>query len=46
MWNLPGPEMEPAFSALAGGVFTTEPPGKLQIMVINLKYKLSVFNLS
>ena len=33
VWNLPGPGMEPAFSALAGGVFTTEPPGKLQIMI-------------
>ena len=33
VWNLPGPGMESAFSALAGGVFTTEPPGKLQTMI-------------
>ena len=28
MWDLPGPEMEPMSPALAGGFFTTEPPGK------------------
>ena len=28
MWDLPGPGIEPMFPALAGGFFTTEPPGK------------------
>ena len=26
--DLPDPEIEPAFPVLAGGFFTTEPPGK------------------
>ena len=33
MWNLPVPGMELGFSGLADGVFTTEPPGQLQIMI-------------
>ena len=28
MWDLPGPGIEPVSLALAGGFFTTEPPGK------------------
>ena len=28
MWDLPGPGVEPASPALAGGFLTTEPPGK------------------
>jgi len=28
MWDLPRPGMEPMSPALAGGFFTTEPPGK------------------
>ena len=28
MWDLPGPGLEPASPALAGGFLTTEPPGK------------------
>ena len=28
MWGLPGSGTEPVSSALAGGFFTTEPPGK------------------
>ena len=28
MWHLPRPDMEPMPAALAGGFFTTEPPGK------------------
>ena len=28
MWDLPGPGMEPASPALAGGLFTTETPGE------------------
>jgi len=28
MWDLPRPGIEPVSSALAGGFFTTGPPGK------------------
>ena len=28
IWDLPGSGTEPGFAALAGGFFTTEPPGK------------------
>ena len=28
MWDLPGPGLEPASPALAGGFLTTAPPGK------------------
>ena len=28
MWDLPGPGIKPVSPALAGGFFTTEPPGK------------------
>ena len=28
MWDLPGPGIKPMSPALAGGFFTTEPPGK------------------
>ena len=28
MWDLPGSGIEPVSPALAGGFFTTEPPGK------------------
>ena len=28
MWDLPGPGLEPASTALAGGFLTTVPPGK------------------
>ena len=31
-WDLPGPGTEPMSSALAGGFFTTEPPGKSLIL--------------
>ena len=29
-WDFPGPRIVPRFSALAGGFFTTSPPGKPQ----------------
>ena len=29
MWDLPGPGIKPVSPALAGGFFTTEPPGTL-----------------
>ena len=39
MWDLPGSGMEPTSPALAGGFFTTEPPGKppclLEMMIGN-----------
>ena len=28
MWDLSGSRIEPVYPALAGGYFTTEPPGK------------------
>ena len=28
MWDIPGPGVELIFPALAGGFFTTDPPGK------------------
>ena len=34
MWNLPGPGIELVFPALAGGFFTTAPPGKPKEAVI------------
>ena len=34
MWNLPRPGIEPVSPALAGGFFTTEPPGKSACAVI------------
>ena len=39
MWNLPGPEMEPVSPASAGGFFTTEPPGKSAVPVLNAFYE-------
>ena len=34
MWNLPGPGIKPVSPALAGGFFTTEPPGKPFIYLV------------
>ena len=31
MWDLPRSGIEPVFPALAGGFFTTEPPGKHKV---------------
>ena len=36
MWDLPGPGIEPVSPALAGGFFTTEPPGKPQLLTSSL----------
>ena len=33
IWDLPGPGIEPVSPALAGGFFTTEPPGMSQLCV-------------
>ena len=35
MWDLPGPGLEPVFSALAGGSLTTAPPGKPHFAFLN-----------
>ena len=35
MWDLPGPGIEPVSPALAGGLFTTEPPVKLRAVILN-----------
>ena len=32
--DLPGPGIEPVSPALAGGFFTTEPPGKLTVDIL------------
>ena len=42
MWDLPGPGIEPVSSALAGGFFTTEPPGKLALMLLNSSITIGV----
>ena len=37
MWDLPGPGIKPeylAVPALAGDFFTTEPPGKLSLVLV------------
>ena len=34
MWDLPRPGIKPVSSALAGGFFTTKPPGKLKYLWI------------
>ena len=39
--NLPDPGIEPASSALAGGLFTTEPPGKLSYHFYFISYYIS-----
>ena len=43
MWDLPGSGIEPVFPALAGGFFTTEPPGKpdhVVLVTVALQYCL------
>ena len=35
MWYLPGPGLEPASPALAGGFLTTVPPGKPPLFIFN-----------
>ena len=38
MWDLLGPGMDPVSPALAGGSFTTEPPGQLPIVCFCLHF--------
>ena len=40
--DLPNPGIQPASPALAAGFFTTEPPGKPQILVAYFKILVSV----
>ena len=35
MWDLPRSGIEPVFPALAGGFFTTEPPGKPHVFILH-----------
>ena len=46
MWDLPGSGIEPMSPALAGGFFTTEPPGKpyISFTEAQLTATLSVTN--
>ena len=37
-WDFPDPGIQPTFPALAGGFFTTEPTGKLSVLL----YKLNI----
>ena len=36
VWDPPGPGIKPVFPALAGGFFTTEPPGKPPLLCLLL----------
>ena len=46
MWDLPGPGIKPVSPALAGGFFTTEPPGKpLLVGVVNILYQAKEISL-
>ena len=40
---VPGPRIEPTFLAMAGGFFTTGPPGKSQDCEILIPYKVVNF---
>ena len=40
MWDLPGSGIRSVSLTLAGGVFTTEPPGKPLIWIIIIKVNL------
>jgi len=41
MWDLPGQGIEPTSPALAGGFFSTEPPGKPLMRVLNHEWMLT-----
>ena len=40
MWDLPGSGIEPVPSALTGGFFTIEPPGKTKWLVLYEEKKI------
>ncbi|KAJ8777326.1 hypothetical protein J1605_014709 [Eschrichtius robustus] len=46
MWDLPGPGLEPASPALAGGFLTTVPPGKPWAFLRMTKHRLQTRRLS
>ena len=43
MWDLPRPGIKPMSPALAGGFFTTEPPGKSQCLISLIHFGYSLF---
>ena len=43
MWDFPRPGIEPTSLALAGGFFTTEPPGKPVVKCFNEDFVLLIF---
>ena len=45
MWDLPRPGLEPVSPALAGGLLTTAPPGKPQVLRILYQQKHCLFGL-
>ena len=42
MWDLPGAGIEPMTPTLAGGLFTTEPPGKYYTYILSLYIILKI----
>ena len=40
LWDLPGSGIETVSPALAGGFFTTEPPGKPSSVILNIQRNL------
>ena len=42
--GLPNPGMEPTYTALAGGFFTTEPPGKTHGKIYWYRFLLKIFD--
>ena len=46
MWDLPRPGIEPVSPALAGGFFTTEPPGKPLCAIFELIILKCIFILT
>ena len=45
MWDLPDPGMEPVSPAVAGGFFTTEPPGKSQNVILMMIMLVFLYSL-
>ena len=40
--DLPDPDIEPVSPELAGGFFTTDPPGKLIILILSTNYVATI----
>ena len=45
MWNLPGPGIEPVYPALAGGLPSTVPPGKSQLVLLLISARNNTYAL-